>query len=59
MRISEGLTNQVKQDRLLATLMDPQVLAYCEQLRNQGIDFEIVRVPHENIFKGYTNGESA
>ncbi len=49
MRITEGMTNQEEQDRLLTALMDPKVLAYCEQLRNQGIGFEIVRVSNQKM----------
>lgn len=44
MTILDGVQTQAEKDRLLAAAMDPKALEYCEQLKSQGIDFEVVRV---------------
>lgn len=49
MSILEGVKNQEEKDQLLAVAMHPKVLAYCEQLRDRGIDFEIVRVSNQQM----------
>lgn len=54
MSILDGATTQAEKDQLLAAVMDPKVLEYCEQLKNQGVDFQILRVSKEDELKGET-----
>lgn len=49
MTILDGIESKKEKDSILAAAMDPTTLKYCEQLKSQGIDFEIVRISKTSL----------